>query len=360
MGRLGPLIFDEIHKIITDSNYRDAFRNFHKLHKVNAVVFGLTGSLPPSLYPVLCELTSMSWRVIRTPSTRKELKYQVVKIQNDLDMDTSIVKFLDNALTTYQKDDRAIVFCRSKAHVTALAKLFKSHPYCAPGDDQKMLEENRQSMIKWISGENPVMTSTSILGCGIDYSHIRDVVHRDPSFTMLDQYQEDSRGGRDGLECRATTFILENKKYQIPDHQYDLGSRILFDSLRDDNGCRRMAPGLFLDGQSTQCVSLPGAHFCDNCERSLSQDSIIPPLAVSTISHTFPPPKRSFDIFDRSPRIDLREHVRVIKRKRSSLESSHSVVPAHDDSFSKKRVQFSDLPIPSRYLLLVFIIIFLF
>lgn len=80
-GRLGPIIFDEIHKIITDSDYRDAFKNFQNLLKVKAVVFGLTGSLPPSLYSVLCEMTTMRWKVIRTPSSRKELKYQVLKFK---------------------------------------------------------------------------------------------------------------------------------------------------------------------------------------------------------------------------------------------------------------------------------------
>ena len=72
-------MFDEIHKMITDADYRAAFQNFHALHRVKAVLFGLTGSLPPILYPVLCELTAMTWKVLQTSSCRKELKYQVIR-----------------------------------------------------------------------------------------------------------------------------------------------------------------------------------------------------------------------------------------------------------------------------------------
>ena len=138
---------------------------------------------------------------MRTPSSRKELKYQVVKVKSEDLMNTTIINHLHLSIASYQPEDHAIVFCHSKTQVEALAALFKTHPYYAPGDNKTLLERNSEMMVKWISGDSQVMTSTSILGCGIDYSHIQDVVHCDPSFTMVDQYQEDSRGGRDGLQC---------------------------------------------------------------------------------------------------------------------------------------------------------------
>src|SRR6266511_279247 len=53
-----------------------------------------------------------------------------------------------------------------------------------------------------------LMSATSSLGCGFDYPHIRDVVHCDLAHSVIDQYQEDSQGGRDGEACNATTFLL--------------------------------------------------------------------------------------------------------------------------------------------------------
>lgn len=358
-NRLGPLVFDEIHKIITDIDYRDAFRNFHALNSVNAVIFGFTGSLPPSLYPVLCELTAMTWKIIRTPSSRKELKYQVVRIRDEKDIDSSIVEHLHSKILSYRPEDRAMVFCRSKEHVTNLASLFKIHPYYSPGENDILLERNKEAMVRWISGENKVMASTSILGCGFDYAHVRDVVHREPSFTMLDQYQEDSRGGRDGLECRATTFVVDQKKYKVPPNQsYNLGTQVLFDTVNETETCLRIGPSTYLDGQPTQCVSFPGAQFCENCEKMVGKSSAgdcIPSLPL--LRRQFSPPKRSFDFFDVSPvvdlsppsrRVDLQEHLRLLKRKRGSLDSTSSTVSRTSNSSASKRVRFSDITVPSR------------
>lgn len=354
--RLGSLVFDEIHKVITDSDYRDAFKNFQSLHTVKAVIFGLTGSLPPALYPALCQLTAMTWKVIRTPSSRKELKYKVVRVNSDKEMDRSIVDHLHDAMTSYKSDDRAIVFCRSKKQVSNLAELFKVHPYYAVGDDQDGLKKNKEAMIKWVSGENKVMTSTSILGCGFDYGHIRDVVHRDPSFTMLDQYQEDSRGGRDGSECRATTFVVDKKKYPGPTVPYDLGSKALFESMNDTVRCQRMAPTLYLDGKAVQCISLPGASFCDNCDKAMESFSTtnLPPRShyppTGPVAYSPPattsvpsPPRREPDLFDPSPRVDLRDSLLPVKRKSKSSESFSSAFS------SSKRVKVSDAVVSSRY-----------
>ena len=118
------------------------------------------------------------------------------------------------------------------------------------------------------------MVSMSILGCGLDYSYVCDMVHHGPSYTMMDHYQEDSRGGRDGLECVATTFFVPNQKYSMPTSQYDLRTRVLYDSLYGEVNCLRMATTLYLDGCAVQCISIPGASFCKNCE---SQCGFIPP-----------------------------------------------------------------------------------
>ena len=249
--------------MITDSEYRRAFNNFHVLHKVKTVVFGLSASIPPSLYPVLCELTKMTWNVLRTPSTRKELKYQVIRVRTEEEMDAGIVAYVESAIASYGSKDRAMVFCRTKDQARGLATRLKTQAFYAAMDDKE--ERNLETMDKWLAGGNIVMVSTSILGCGFDYAHIRDVVHRGPAYTLLDQYQEDSRGGRDGLECRATTFIIEGQTYTPPASLYDLGTKVLYESMHERTACLRAAPTRYLDGRPTYCILLPGAAFCGNC-----------------------------------------------------------------------------------------------
>jgi hypothetical protein len=341
--RLGPIVFDEIHKIVTDSDYRSAFKNFDSLRTVKGVVFGLTGSLPPALYSALCQLTQMTWKLLRTPSSRKELKYEVVRVVEN-QMDFAIEAHLKKAVSSYRPEDRAIVFCRSRRNATTLASVLKVNPYYSVEDEQ-MQDKNRETMRLWVSGVNKVMVSTSILGCGMDYAHIRDVIHRGPSFSMLDQYQEDSRGGRDGLECRATTFVHDNIKFDPPQNNtYDLGARVLFDSMSDMVTCRRMAPTLFLDGRAVQCVTLPGAILCENCSKSAGNSiypTTQPPLCLPTSDppNRFSPtpngdlpllpseirlPQPSNDIFDTPNRVNLLDFLKFPKRKSQSLVSSSS------------------------------------
>jgi hypothetical protein len=192
----------------------------------------------------------------------------------------------------------------------------------------------------WRTGINKVMVSTSLLGCGLDYLHVRDVIHRGPSFTMLDQYQEDSRGGRDGLECGATTFVSDDMKIYPPENTHDLGFKVLIDSMNDKVTCRRMAPTLYLDGRAVQCVTLPGAVYCQNCSRSAPSSSVLNPLSPpgNSLSRVRPPqrqpsqrPELVNDIFN--PSFNHIDFINTLKLpKRSSTSSS-----SHSPTSSKKQ-----------------------
>ena len=146
-----------------------------------------------------------------------------------------------------------------------------------------------------------------------------------PSFTMLDQYQEDSKGGRDGVECWATTFVVENKKYHIPEETYNLGTKFLYESMSNINKCQRIAPTHYLDGQSVQCVTIPGASFCHFCQKSAAS---LVPICSQPTSEILPPvhlsPRCSSDIFDISPHVDLCEHIRTSMKTTHSMNSTSS------------------------------------
>ena len=350
--RLGPVVFDEIHKLITDINYRNAFKNFHVLHRVKATLFALTGTFPQHLYPVLCQLTQMTWKVIRTPSWRRELKYKVVKVAREKDMDPAILAHFKQVLPTYRPEDRGIIFCRSKSEAQTLAALLKVQPYHGHQDDDvQMVARNVETMNSWLAGENTVMVSTTILGCGMDYAHIRDVVHRGPSYSIMDQHQEDSRGGRDKLECRAITFIVENKKYPVSNSEYDLGSQKLNESLQNPTICQRTTPSLFLDGVPIQCITLPRAVFCQTCEDDLkSCCSANIPLRVNqepNANRTIPirqrtkphlPPSRNDDLFyEPGPRVDLSQKIRPTKSIGVVIQSSSQTISVSSSSSSRKK-----------------------
>lgn len=107
------------------------------------------------------------------------------------------------ALTsTYSHEDRAMIFCRSHDAVKKLAEALGLPAYTS-----RTAETNVHTMKVWLDGRENVMVCTSILGCGLDYPSVRDVIHLDVAHSMLDQHQQESRGGRDGRPCNATTYV---------------------------------------------------------------------------------------------------------------------------------------------------------
>jgi len=308
----------------------------------------------------------MTWKIIRTPTWRKELKYEVVKVDKDSEMNDAIYSHLQTHLPTYRDEDRAIIFCRNKTQVDEIAGLFNVKPFYAPGvNDEARVIQNEETMKSWLAGKNKVMVSTSLLGCGLDCAHIRDVIHRDPSYTMIDQDQEDGRGGRDGLETRATIFVVKKNSYKISQSPHNFGTQDLITSIYHETTCLRSSRSRFIDGRSVQCVSLPGAAFCGRCDRVMLETPSRPlapvinqsvariPFGIPTpmtarssmipthtpARHTpprlpsmSPVPSQTddmLDVFGSSTTVDLRQRVRTEKRVRYNTTSSlfYSVSP---------------------------------
>jgi len=115
------------------------------------------------------------------------------------------------------------------------------------------------------------MSATSSLGCGFDYPHIRDVVHCDLAHSVIDQYQEDSQGGRDGEACNATTFLLANRTCPPDDSLFRIGVDEVYTWSKTRDQCHYIIPSLFLDGVVITCMLLPGAELCDYCKSMLEK-----------------------------------------------------------------------------------------
>ncbi|KAF8868612.1 hypothetical protein CPB84DRAFT_1857350 [Gymnopilus junonius] len=205
-GRLAIIVFDEIHKVITDQDYREPFKKFWVLNLVNTIIVGLTGTLPPQLLPRFTELTKTHWRIIRTPSVRRELCYEIKRVGRS-EMFDAIAQHASRLVAGYSSTQRCIIFCRTQSIACQIATTLHLDAYTADVDP----DIRAKIMEAWISGRNKVMVSTSILGCGLDIKGIRNVIHVDVAYNMLDQHQQESRGGRDGLPCTVTTYVPQTE-----------------------------------------------------------------------------------------------------------------------------------------------------
>lgn len=283
------MVFDEVHLYLTQWHFRPAFELLPKLRTLGVPLIYLSASVPPSSLPELQEATRVSWTMIREPSNRPEIKYNLVLVGKSKDQVEEAVQYLQHRLAGYGERDRALVFCRSKAVCTRVAGKLGVPAYYStlPEDDR------RRILADWVGGTSGrVLVNTPCLGTGFHYPSVRDVVHIEGAYTMVDQYQQDSRGGRDGRPSVATVFYSFPLPKSIGGREVDPHlSRWLSGGQSE---CARYQSSLYLDGVAVTCTSLPQAELCGFCEHQLflplAQGSGRP--AASPVRHPTPPPNR--------------------------------------------------------------------
>ncbi|THH20714.1 hypothetical protein EUX98_g8528, partial [Antrodiella citrinella] len=262
-GTLYRIVFDEIHKVLTDGSYRSAFMSTMQLNLFMVPIIGLTATLPTTLVPALSADTHIVWNVLRMSSNRKELQYS---INRSPDPTQSLVDHVNAVLPTYGRKDRGLIYCRSRVEADRLAAALGVSAYHAQTDEQPIAD--------FIAGKYLIMPCTTALGVGFDYAHVRDVLHLQLPYTLLDKYQQDGRGGRDGSPCRAVTFIQTHSHASRHETEHDLGESALHDWIECDDQCLRIIPSRFMDGVPITCSLMDNAEMCASC---VNQAGLSPP-----------------------------------------------------------------------------------
>ena len=119
------------------------------------------------------------------PSYRKELIYEIRRFPRVHCLEVAIVEYWEYIRASYHEEDHFLVFCRTINQAKSLAAKLDVAPYHLECKDMS-------SVNKFISGEQKILPTTVKLGCGFHYAHIRDVIHLDIAYSIVDQLQEDS------------------------------------------------------------------------------------------------------------------------------------------------------------------------
>jgi len=110
--RLFRIIFDEVHKLIMDINFHNSFNFFWALNLVQIPLITLTASFPEHLVKDFSLQTKTIWKIIRMSSNRKELMYNVIRVDTaEKDLIQSAKDYVTAKLDFYLADERAIIFC---------------------------------------------------------------------------------------------------------------------------------------------------------------------------------------------------------------------------------------------------------
>lgn len=100
-------------------------------------------------------------------------------------------------------------------------------------------------------------------GAGVDYAHVRVVVHVDPQAALF-YLQESGRGGRDGEPYFSYVFWQKKPFLSDPDLDPHVGVVPMLDFLTTSS-CRRLA-WCDIDPHVHSCCAM-NAERCDNCKK---------------------------------------------------------------------------------------------
>ncbi|KAH8100432.1 P-loop containing nucleoside triphosphate hydrolase protein, partial [Cristinia sonorae] len=264
---------DEIHKALTDVHYRQAFLHLSSLNLLSTQIVALTATMPPHLVPALSSLTGVTWRVLRSPTQRKELILEMRHHEHPIQAAFEYLR--DEVLGSYTKEDRAIVFAVSLADAEDLASKLGSKPYHSKADWQVVQDFER--------GTHNVLVTTTALGVGYDNAHVRHVIHVLATYSLFDHDQQIGRAGRDGLPAVAISFFPLSMNPPTKKASYDLGQDALYQWATHPNQCLRIILSRFMDGVATTCMLLQDAQLCQSCRKEMNR-----PPPSRTVS--LPPP----------------------------------------------------------------------
>ena len=309
LGRLSRIVIEEAHLALTAANYRPQFKKLGAIRPSAPTPFTMvTASLPPTMERLLSSSLGSQFQVLRSSTTRPNLKYGVVPVEEYDEhfspqgsarvrrVQLCAVELMRRTLPRHladNEDSRGILFCPTKAECEAVSEMLHSKSISScfyHGGMNRTARSKAEGM--WRGGKSLVMCATSAFGVGIDYSDVAVVMHLGHSNSLLDYSQESGRCGRGGKV--SACIVVADDHYSAakigvspvdldpnaappggrnPKVTDELLEFFKFINLKVDGEdcCRRRALQLHLDGRADSCLANNDVENCDIC--SMKEDA---------------------------------------------------------------------------------------
>ncbi len=155
-----------------------------------------------------------------------------------------LLNFISNAANV----NSGIVYCRSRKKVEELSAWLNGQGIKSLFFHANIPDNDKANNIRRFANETGiVMVATSAFGMGLDFDHIRFVVHMDLPNNLESYYQEIGRSGRDGRAAKALLLyglqdVLALMQFEMEVNQasiLDWERTLSFCKVLEERGCRR-------------------------------------------------------------------------------------------------------------------------
>lgn len=300
-------VFDEAQYYFTDADFRKtALGNPFTIRKFPAQVALMTATCSePAQRYLEAEFGLTNLLRISGVSDRPELSLRIYQ-KDESDMLHKLQSLVEECVVKngrWGRDDRYLVFVTQHVDGEAVAKALGIPFYHANSANHPITDEERQQMYRaWIAGDYPGMVTTSALGAGNDYAHVRFTVHVRAPHEAVSAVQMWGRAGRDGH--RAYNFVIaaltprrmdekrlhpvygdmcgmrymRNLTHPPPDHVYP-------------HTCHVYQQTSFFDGEGYTCRALGRKELCSSCKSGCPSTPLIQLLMRFVEMQPPPPPE---------------------------------------------------------------------
>lgn len=275
LGHLERVMIDECHLVLTSAHYRRHMVQLSELRQLQVPFVYMTATLPPRLETTLFHRHYIgAVSMVRGCTRRSNIQYCVEYIESTGGQEWLAylchglaVKWERSAWAGDTKA-RAMVFVRSCGDAERVAELLDCPFYHS---EVGSTQEKEARLSGWTNGDSgsPFLACTTAAGAGVDYPHVRWVVHIGEPYGLIDFSQESGRGGRDGEVAGSVVFLCRDPQLAFPsaptDHPDPVDWQNMYGYLSGWD-CRRICLGRELDSAQYHRRCSPDELLCDVCE----------------------------------------------------------------------------------------------